>query len=74
MTKKYTYTGSQPLNATINFQKLSVVDNVEKKSVEPIDLKLSKGDITELPEDNKHVKSLVANGLLIEVTETNFKK
>jgi hypothetical protein len=61
MAKEFIYTGSQPHNATL---RVVEVDENGKKTYRTADISLSKGDRISLPEDNAHIKSLVASGLL----------
>jgi type VI protein secretion system component Hcp len=61
--KKYTYTGKHLHQATLRFIE---TDAEGKKTSKLLNVSLSKGSSADLPQDNEHVKSMVAAGLLVE--------
>lgn len=68
MIKNFTYTGKHPHNATI----MHTQKEGEEIKRAPVDIRLIPGESCELPDDNAHIQSLIAQGLLIE-TEVEKK-
>jgi len=62
MSKKLRYTGAQDHNCTI------------RVGGKETDLRLTKGEDTELPEDHPHVKALIKSGLLVDANIISTKK